>query len=169
MNETLVAHLATYRAYHRDRRNVLTHALGIPMIVLAVEILLSRPGLELGGVAYAPVYFALMAVCIFYFSLDRPFGLGMALLLGSGAIVGLEVAAQSTPVWLGWGLGLFIAGWALQILGHVWEGRKPAFLDNLIGLLIGPLYMLAEAVFALGGRKDLRRAIAARLANQPED
>lgn len=169
MNETLVAHLATYRAYHRDRRNVLTHALGIPMIVLAVEILLSRPAFELGDVAYAPVYFAVSAACLFYFSLDRPLGLGMALLLGRGAIVGLKVAALSTPVWLGWGLGLFVAGWAFQLLGHLWEGRKPAFLDNLLGLLIGPLYMLAEAVFALGGRKALRRAIEAHLADQSPD
>lgn len=169
MSDTLVAHLANYRAYHRDRRNVLTHALGIPMIVLAVEILLSRPGFDLAGVVYAPVYFALAAAVVFYWLLDRWLGLGMAVLLGLGAIVGLQVAQLSTPVWLGWGLGLFIAGWAFQILGHVWEGRKPAFLDNLVGLLIGPLYMLAEAVFALGGLKELERAVEDRLANQPAD
>ena len=47
--KTLVDHLAQYAAYHRDRRNIVTHFVGIPMIVLAVTVLLSRPGLLLGG------------------------------------------------------------------------------------------------------------------------
>ena len=34
--KTLVDHLAQYAAYHRDRRNIVTHFVGIPMIVLAV-------------------------------------------------------------------------------------------------------------------------------------
>ena len=36
----LAACLARYGEYHRDRRNVATHSVGIPMIVLAVEVLL---------------------------------------------------------------------------------------------------------------------------------
>ena len=41
--KTLVDHLAQYAAYHRDRRNIASHFIGIPMIVLAVAVLLSRP------------------------------------------------------------------------------------------------------------------------------
>ncbi len=29
--------LANYAAYHRDRRNIATHLIGVPMIVFAVE------------------------------------------------------------------------------------------------------------------------------------
>ncbi|TDQ39898.1 uncharacterized protein DUF962 [Thiopseudomonas denitrificans] len=47
--KTLEQQLAGYAAYHRDRRNILTHFVGIPMIVLAVAILLSRPGMQSGG------------------------------------------------------------------------------------------------------------------------
>ena len=36
--KTLVDHLAQYAAYHRDRRNIASHFIGIPMIVLAVRI-----------------------------------------------------------------------------------------------------------------------------------
>ena len=39
----LTQQLAKYAAYHRDRRNIATHFIGIPMIVLAVAVLLSRP------------------------------------------------------------------------------------------------------------------------------
>ena len=42
--KTLTDHLAQYAAYHRDRRNIATHFIGIPLIVVAVAVLLSRPG-----------------------------------------------------------------------------------------------------------------------------
>ncbi len=43
--KSLVEHLANYAAYHRDPRNVATHFIGIPMIVLAVTTLLGRPAM----------------------------------------------------------------------------------------------------------------------------
>lgn len=46
--KTLIDHLSNYAAYHRDTRNVVTHFIGIPMIVLAVTALLGRPALPLG-------------------------------------------------------------------------------------------------------------------------
>jgi uncharacterized membrane protein YGL010W len=39
--DALVRQLGNYAAYHRDARNVRTHMIGIPMIVLAIAILLS--------------------------------------------------------------------------------------------------------------------------------
>ena len=43
------------------------------------------------------------------------------------------VAAGSLASWLGTGLGLFLVGWVIQFIGHAFEGRKPAFVDDLIG------------------------------------
>ena len=40
--KTLVEHLSQYAEYHRDRRNIATHFVGIPLIVLAVAELLSE-------------------------------------------------------------------------------------------------------------------------------
>jgi len=57
------------------------------------------------------------------------------------------------------GLGLFLVGWIIQFLGHYFEGRKPAFVDDLIGLLIGPLFIVAELSFFLGLRKDVEAAV----------
>ena len=65
-------------------------------------------------------------------------------------------------LWLGWGVGLFVVGWVIQFIGHYWEGRKPAFMDDIVGLLIGPLFVLAEIGFALGWRKSVQQAIEAR-------
>ncbi len=54
-------------------------------------------------------------------------------------------------------MGLFVGGWALRLVGHMFEGRKPAFLDDLRGLLDGPLFLVAEAAFALGLSPELAR------------
>lgn len=35
--------LAAYAAYHRDARNIATHFIGIPLIVVSLLALLSRP------------------------------------------------------------------------------------------------------------------------------
>ena len=42
------------------------------------------------------------------------------------------------------GGNLPVLAWVGQIIGHRLEGRKPAFLDDLRQLLIGPLFVLVE-------------------------
>ena len=39
--------LVQYARYHRDRRNIATHFVGIPMIVFAISVLLARPAVDL--------------------------------------------------------------------------------------------------------------------------
>ncbi len=46
---TIAQQLSKYREYHCDHRNVLTHAVGIPMIVLGITTLLARPVLAACG------------------------------------------------------------------------------------------------------------------------
>ena len=55
--------LAQYAAYHRDRRNIVSHFIGVPMIVFAIGVLLARPALVAAGVALTPAWivFALAA------------------------------------------------------------------------------------------------------------
>jgi uncharacterized membrane protein YGL010W len=41
--------------------------------------------------------------------------------------------------------GLFVGGWALQVVGHsVFEKNKPAFLADPYYLLVGPVWVAAE-------------------------
>jgi len=40
-------------------------------------------------------------------------------------------------------LGIFIASWIGQFIGHQIEGKKPSFLDDLKFLLIGPAWLLS--------------------------
>ena len=52
--KSLVDHLSQYAAYHRDPRNIASHFIGIPLIVVAVAVLLSRPEWAAGGVWISP-------------------------------------------------------------------------------------------------------------------
>jgi uncharacterized membrane protein YGL010W len=57
------------------------------------------------------------------------------------------------------GVALFVVGWVLQFIGHYFEGRKPAFVDDIVGLLVGPMFVVGEAMMALGLLGRLHRAI----------
>lgn len=160
--KTLSDHLAQYAAYHRDSRNILTHLLGIPLIVLAVAILLSRPAWGVGGVTLSPAVLVCLLSAVFYLRLDLRFGLIMSALLALCLWAGQVTAAQSTVVWLVAGLGLFVIGWIIQFIGHYFEGRKPAFVDDLVGLIVGPLFVVAEVAFFLGLRKEVQAVVEER-------
>ena len=164
--KTLHDHLAQYALYHRDPRNIATHYVGIPMIAFAVATLLSRPAfaVELAGtsVALSPATFVIAATVAFYVALDLRYALVMAVLMGAAGYGGAALAAQSTAVWLGAGLGLFVVGWVIQFVGHFYEGKKPAFVDDLVGLIVGPLFVVAEVGFHLGLRDDVRQEIDRR-------
>lgn len=160
---TLVDHLSNYADYHRDRRNIATHFVGIPVIVVAVAVLLSRPAFDVGlPLALSPAILVVGGFIAFYFRLDVRFGLLMTALLVPALYFGGVVAAQSTAVWLAAGLGMFVGGWIVQFIGHIFEGRKPAFVDDLVGLVVGPLFVVAEVVFALGLRPEVAAEITRR-------
>ncbi|ROM80199.1 hypothetical protein BK654_04710 [Pseudomonas brassicacearum] len=160
--KSLVDHLSQYAAYHRDPRNIATHFIGIPLIFVAVAVLLSRPGWPVGAVLISPALLVAVASAWFYLRLEVRLGVLMTVLLGLAVWLGQTLAAQSTAVWLGSGLGMFVVGWVIQFVGHYYEGRKPAFVDDLTGLIVGPLFVVVEAGFLLGLRSDLKRAIEER-------
>ncbi len=157
--------LSQYAAYHRDQRNIVTHFIGVPMIVFGIGVLLARlhltvPGLELTG---AWVAFCLSAA--WYMSRRGPLSLGVAVTAATGVLIALAhgVSGGSVASWLTWGVGMFAIGWVIQFIGHYYEGRKPAFVDDMVGLLVGPMFVTAEAMFSMGWNKALLAEIERRV------
>ncbi len=162
--KSFVDYLSQYAAYHRDKRNIATHFVGIPMIVAAVVILLSRPVfMHADGVAISPALFGVALTALFYVKLDIRFGVAMTAFLLACLWLGQWFAVQSTMNWLVAGIGLFVVGWVFQFVGHYYEGKKPAFVDDIMGLAIGPIFVAAELAFELGLRKDVEDAVVARV------
>ncbi|WP_095125240.1 DUF962 domain-containing protein [Pseudomonas sp. Irchel s3a12] len=160
--KSLVDHLSQYAAYHRDPRNIASHFIGIPLIVVAVAVLLSRPEWSLGGLWISPAVVVALASAWFYLRLEVKFGVLMTLLMGLSVWAGHVLAQQSTLVWLSSGLAMFVVGWVIQFVGHHYEGRKPAFVDDVSGLIVGPLFVVAEVAFMLGMLHELKEQIEAR-------
>ncbi|MHC8356404.1 Mpo1 family 2-hydroxy fatty acid dioxygenase [Pseudomonas sp. LB3P81] len=159
--KSLVDHLSQYAAYHRDPRNIASHFIGIPLIVVAVAVLLSRP--QWAGGWLSPAVLVALASAWFYLRLELRLGVLMTVLLGLCIWAGQALAQQSTLVWLASGIGMFVIGWAIQFVGHHYEGRKPAFVDDVTGLIVGPLFVVVELAFLLGMRRDLKEQIEARV------
>lgn len=155
--------LTQYAMYHRDRRNIASHFVGVPMIVFAVGVLLAKPAFMLAGLSLTPAWIVFAGVAIWYLTRGN-LQLGLAVTAAVGVLIALahRVGDSGTGAWLAWGIGFFVVGWVIQFVGHWYEGRKPAFVDDLIGLLVGPMFVTAEALFSFGWGKDLLAEIEKR-------
>ena len=151
--------LSQYAAYHLDHKNILTHFVGIPLIVFAIVCLTARAGVMLSGIELTIALLILIASGMYYLSLDRIFGLIMLVIYAIAYPFAYKIAQFDTSLWLSLSVGIFIIGWAFQFVGHFYEKKKPAFMDDIMGLAIGPLFVLAEMVFMLGFRKGLEQRI----------
>jgi uncharacterized membrane protein YGL010W len=146
-----VALLGQYAEYHRDRRNIATHFVGVPMIVFAVGVLLSGVHFIVAGVDLTLAWLVYAVVSAWYLTRGH-LGIGAATALGIGLLMVLahRLPGTSLAQWLGWGVGFFVVGWIIQFVGHYYEGKKPAFADDLVGLLVGPMFVVLEMLAPLG-------------------
>ncbi len=160
--KTLLDQLSNYADYHRSERNITTHLIGVPMIVLALMVLLSRPTWVVGELALSPAVFIVVVLLLYYLRLHIAMGLIMSALLVSGLFLSAWVATLDDAIWLAAGVGGFLLGWVIQFVGHYFEGRKPAFFDDVMGLAIGPLFVVAEVLFKLGLFSELAQEVENR-------
>ena len=159
--------LTQYALYHRDRRNIASHFVGIPMIVFAIGVLLARPSFGIegsGGLVVTPAWIAFALATAWYLTRGN-LVLGLATSLAVGVLIAMahRVGGSGVGAWLAWGLGFFIVGWVIQFVGHWYEGKKPAFVDDIVGLLVGPMFVTAEVLFALGWGRPLLAEIERRV------
>jgi len=156
--KALVDRLVSFAEHHRDKRNIATHFVGIPMILVGTQAALAKIGI-------GPVNAAAGATALatrYYRKLDPTYGNAMGAVLGASYALGTAIAAMPLPLWAGATGSLLVGGWALQLLGHAFEGKKPAFLDDVRGLLDGPLFLVAQVAFAVGLSPELRDEVERR-------
>ena len=155
--------LAQYAAYHRDRRNIVSHFVGVPMIVFAIGVLLARPALAPAASRDTGVD-PLRARCRVVpdarqrGSRHRRQRRRRRAALARASRSPAAAFRSGSP-----GARIFVVGWLIQFVGHWYEGRKPAFVDDLVGLVVGPMFVVAEAMFMLGWNKPLLAEIERRV------
>ena len=160
--KTLEDQMAFYAAYHQDARNKATHFIGVPIIVLSLFIPLSWLRVDVGAVTITAAMIFAGTVLMYYFFLDLALGAGMLALNAVLLWLAQAIADQGTLQGWIWFAVLFIGGWILQLVGHVFEGRKPALADNLFQIFVAPIFLCAELFFALGYKPKLHAAVQER-------
>jgi len=160
--KTLEDQMSFYAAYHQDARNKLSHFIGVPAIIFGLFIALGWLRVEIGGVTLTAAMLLAAVVMVWYFVLDVP--LALAMLAVNGVLITLAdlVAVQPLKVGAVWFLAFFGGGWVIQLIGHVYEGRKPALVDNFFQVFVAPIFLAAEVFFALGYKPGLHAAVQKR-------
>jgi uncharacterized membrane protein YGL010W len=139
--------LEDYGSYHRTRGNLVCHAFGITLILYGtIAVLLLVPLGARWTAAEAAIAFSFL----FYLSLSAPLALTMLV-----ETVALDAAARAIGDWRV-GVAAFVVGWIFQGIGHArYEKKSPAFLKNLVHLMVGPIFLWNELFHvrsASGGR-----------------
>jgi len=159
---TLEDQMAFYAAYHQDARNKLTHFAGVPAIVLGVMIVFAWARADVGGISISGAMLVTAITLVYYLLLDVPLGLAMCVVFGVLLYAAEAIAALPLKEGAAWFLLFFGGGWIVQLIGHVYEGRKPALVDNLFQIFVAPIFLCAEAFFALGYKPALHAAVQKR-------
>jgi uncharacterized membrane protein YGL010W len=156
--KSLEEQMALYSAYHQDARNKATHFIGVPIIVLSLFIPLAW--LRFDAVSAGMILAAI--VLAYYLTLDVTLGVAMVIVFAVLLWAGERLAALGAAAGWTWFAVLFIGGWILQLVGHVFEGRRPALMDNMFQIFIAPIFLAAELFFALGYKPELHTAVQQR-------
>lgn len=136
------ARLEEYGELHRTRGNEVCHFIGVPLITFGAASMFGAVGLfSLDGLRVTLADAVMLGVVAFYVSQARWLGIVTALI-----VTGIVLGGQLVPFY--WGLATFLIGWGFQFFGHAkYEKRSPAFLQNLVHLLVGPAWLVERALF----------------------
>ena len=159
--KTLAQQMAVYNAYHQNGKNKATHFVGVPLIIFSLMIPMAWPSLSVGGTTITVAMLFVAVVSVYYLILDLPMGLLTVVAILPLLWAGHQVAAMGAATgWTIFGLA-FVGGWILQLVGHMFEGRKPALVDNFFQIFVAPVFLVSEVVFAVGARMELKREVEA--------
>ena len=155
--KSLAEQVSAYSAYHHDPRNTLTHFLGVPLVIFGLFIPLGwLRFVHNADIPYTGATLFYLVVFIYYLCLDWQVALLQApftlTLLGLADRVAVWPFRESLLTFL----ATFAAGWAIQLVGHALEGKRPALADNILQIFNAPLFLTVEVLFLLGYRNDLR-------------
>jgi len=128
----------SYGRYHQNPVNKAIHWICVPLIVWSVL------GMLWAASALAAVA-VIAAATLFYLFLSLPLACGMLAVLAGMAWLLTLFGDRLLMI----SLLTFVAAWAGQFIGHVIEGRKPAFVDDLRSFLVAPAWLVSDVYSAL--------------------
>ena len=147
-------YLNAYAESHQNPVNQVIHVICVPAIFFAtLGLLWAIPiGRWLGVSEWinGATVFAIPSM-IFYLRMSFASFLAMTVWFALSVLGILAIQSSAAPlVWTS--LAIWVIAWAVQFYGHKVEGAKPSFADDLVFLLVGPMFVM-EKVYKLGATK----------------
>ncbi len=172
--KSAVEQLSTYKSVHLNPQNIKTHFIGVPMIIWSAFLMLGTIRFDWQDYQISVAMILTVLVLGYYMALHMRLALGLVLFILPVLYTSEQVVHTSHPFIIA--ISIFVIGWVMQFIGHHYEKAKPAFMDDLNQLLIGPFFLMAELYFMMGLEKNLaaqitpiarekRRALEAKLSN----
>lgn len=159
--KTAQEQLSTYKSVHLNQSNIRTHFVGVPLIIWSLVVLLSLVSIPMPFVSEGfsvNLSHAFFVVAMIYYAVLRwRLAIGLLLFLAPTVYLAHRVSLYENAYLLA--IAVFVVGWVIQFIGHQYEKAKPAFLDDLNQLMIGPFFLMAELYFMLGLELALEKEI----------
>jgi uncharacterized membrane protein YGL010W len=140
--------LTEYARSHHNPLNKVIHMICVPAIFFAtgglgwcVPIGSLIPGLSPGVAEWVNLAtVAAVLICVFYARLGLTTFLSGLVWMAITCFGCYAIGAAGLPLlWIS--VGVWVTAWVGQFYGHHVEGAKPSFSDDLVFLLIGPLFV----------------------------
>lgn len=158
-----------YGAYHAHPTNISIHMVFVPVILYTVFVFLSNTGPLLSNSGLWPSFLPESNAATLLATLSVPGYIIMqpvAGLLSVPVLLAMITSASFLTNAYGssanWYAGVVhVLSWIMQFVGHgVYEGRKPALLDNIFqAFYLAPFFVFLEVLFTLGWNKDLEHKL----------
>ena len=144
--------MSEYGVSHRNPTNMLIHKICVPLIMLSVVGLifaLPTPAAFDGFAPYLNWASLFIAACLgFYLTLNFTMFVGMLIL--TSIMWWISWKFEQAGILIPAMVAIFVVSWIAQFYGHKVEGKKPSFLQDIVFLLIGPLWFMRFVYQKLG-------------------
>jgi uncharacterized membrane protein YGL010W len=144
--------LDQYSADHRNATNQLIHVFCVPAILWTVTAMIwviPVPGTWFLPGAWSA--FGMFLTWAYYWRLSRKLAMGLLLFfLGCGLLNRWIADTYGLDTLLIIAVAVFVVAWIGQFIGHKVEGHRPSFFQDVVFLLIGPLWTLRKFYQRIG-------------------
>ncbi len=162
--------LVGYASAHQHPINIAVHLVGIPVIMLGIFIPMTWLNIELVGIELNLAQITIIAMFIFYLTLDWIFAIFFLIF----AVAVAELASilgsypQSTALIIA--AAAFFGGYAAQFIGHAIEKSMPVLLKHPIQAnLAAPFFTIVEVFKLLGLREALFSSVQKKIRDLRDD
>ncbi|MBA2657255.1 MAG: DUF962 domain-containing protein [Tatlockia sp.] len=159
--KSFIEQAQAYADCHQTPISRYTHFIGVPLIIFSLMVFFGFLHLVIPGIMNITLAgIATVALLCYYYYLNWRLALALTVILfvmlGLAHLVS-RYGPDSTSLWVF--IITFVLGWIFQLVGHFFEGKRAAFMNNFWQVLIAPMFLTAELFFLTGHMHELKREI----------